>query len=139
MPICAGIHGFDSYVLADDNGEPMPVYSIACGLDYPGIGPEHAYLRDTGMVKHEAISDEEAMEAFFLLSRCEGIIPAVESAQLHMQSNMQRSIKAARFSLAFRAEEIRILTLFMQSTAAVRNLLKNTKKTAENGYELKGR
>jgi len=74
------IHGFDSYVLADGNGEPLPVYSIACGLDYPGVGPEHAYLRDTGRVKYEAISDEEAMEAFFLLSRYEGIIPAVESA-----------------------------------------------------------
>ena len=74
------IHGFDSYVLADDEGVPLPGYSIACGLDYPGVGPEHAYLRDTGRVKYEAISDEEAMEAFFLLSRFEGIIPAVESA-----------------------------------------------------------
>ena len=73
------IHGFDTYVLADDEGEPLPVYSIASGLDYPGVGPEHAYLRDAGRIHYETISDEEAMEAFFLLSRYEGIIPAIES------------------------------------------------------------
>ena len=74
------IHGFDSYVLADENGEPLPVYSIASGLDYPGVGPEHAYLRDRGRVNYVSVSDQEAMEAFFLLSRYEGIIPAIESA-----------------------------------------------------------
>ena len=74
------LHGFDSYLLADENGEPLPVYSIASGLDYPGVGPEHAYLRDTGRVIYETASDEEAMEAFFLLSRFEGIIPAIESS-----------------------------------------------------------
>ncbi|MBQ8689504.1 MAG: tryptophan synthase subunit beta [Clostridia bacterium] len=74
------LHGFDSYVLADDEGEPLPVYSIASGLDYPGVGPEHAYLRDTGRVQYATVSDEEAMEAFFLLSHFEGIIPAIESA-----------------------------------------------------------
>ena len=56
------------------------MYSIASGLDYPGVGPEHAYLRDLNRVKYDVISDEEAMEAFFLLSRYEGIIPAIESA-----------------------------------------------------------
>ena len=74
------IHGFKSYVLQDESGEPLPVYSIASGLDYPGVGPEHAFLRDKGRVNYVAISDEEAMEAFFLLSRFEGIIPAVESS-----------------------------------------------------------
>ena len=74
------IHGFNTYVLQDEKGEPLPVYSVASGLDYPGIGPEHAYLRDSGRVEYVAISDEEAMEAFFLLSRYEGIIPAIESA-----------------------------------------------------------
>lgn len=74
------IHGFKSIVLQDENGEPLPVYSIASGLDYPGVGPEHAYLHDCGRVKYEAITDEEAMTAFFLLSRYEGIIPAIESA-----------------------------------------------------------
>jgi tryptophan synthase beta chain len=74
------IHGFESYVLADEDGEPLPVYSIASGLDYPGVGPEHAYLRDAGRVNYVTVSDEEAMEAFFLLSRYEGIIPAIESS-----------------------------------------------------------
>jgi tryptophan synthase beta chain len=74
------LHGFESYLLQDDEGEALPVYSIASGLDYPGVGPEHAYLRDMGRVKYDVVSDEEAMEAFFLLSRYEGIIPAIESA-----------------------------------------------------------
>ena len=74
------IHGFETYLLQDDKGEPLPVYSIASGLDYPGVGPEHAYLRDTGRIHYETVSDEEAMEAFFLLSRKEGIIPAIESS-----------------------------------------------------------
>ena len=74
------LHGFKSYVLQDENGEPLPVYSIASGLDYPGVGPEHAYLRDKGRVHYETATDEEAMEAFFLLSRYEGIIPAIESS-----------------------------------------------------------
>ena len=74
------LHGFKSYVLQDESGEPLPVYSIASGLDYPGVGPEHAYLRDKGRVHYETATDEEAMEAFFLLSRYEGIIPAIESS-----------------------------------------------------------
>ena len=74
------LHGFDSYLLQDENGEALPVYSIASGLDYPGVGPEHANLRDMGRVHYDVISDDEAMEAFFLLSRNEGIIPAIESA-----------------------------------------------------------
>ena len=74
------LHGFESIVLQDENGDPLPVYSIASGLDYPGVGPEHAYLRDCGRVSYDVISDEEAMSAFFLLSRYEGIIPAIESS-----------------------------------------------------------
>ena len=74
------LHGFESYLLQDENGEPEPVYSIASGLDYPAIGPEHAFLHDMGRVSYATVSDEEAMEAFFLLCRLEGIIPAVESA-----------------------------------------------------------
>jgi tryptophan synthase beta chain len=74
------MHGFNSIMLQDENGEPSPVYSIASGLDYPSVGPEHAYLHDSGRVTYETISDDEAMEAFFLLCRLEGIIPAVESA-----------------------------------------------------------
>ena len=74
------LHGFDSYLLQNENGEALPVYSIASGLDYPGVGPEHAFLRDKGRVIYDVVSDEEAMEAFFYLSRYEGIIPAVESS-----------------------------------------------------------
>jgi len=74
------MHGFESYMLKDENGDPAPVYSIASGLDYPSVGPEHAFLKDLGRVNYTAISDEEAVEAFFLLSKYEGIIPALESS-----------------------------------------------------------
>lgn len=74
------LHGFTSIMLQDEAGEPLPVYSIASGLDYPSVGPEHAYLQECGRVKYEVVSDEEAIEAFYLLCRYEGIIPAVESS-----------------------------------------------------------
>lgn len=74
------LHGFESYLLQDAKGEPLPVYSVASGLDYPAVGPEHALLKDAGRVKYVGINDEETMEAFFKLSRYEGIIPAIESA-----------------------------------------------------------
>lgn len=74
------MHGFNSIMLKDENGEPAPVYSIASGLDYPSVGPEHAFLRDCGRVKYDVASDEEAVDAFFKLSRYEGIIPALESS-----------------------------------------------------------
>ena len=74
------MHGFNSMMLKDDEGNPAPVYSIASGLDYPSVGPEHAYLRDLGRVKYVSATDEEAVDAFFKLSRYEGIIPALESS-----------------------------------------------------------
>lgn len=74
------LHGFNSLVLQKENGEVADAYSIASGLDYPGVGPEHAFLHDIGRVKYEGVTDEEAARAFFLLSRLEGIIPAIESA-----------------------------------------------------------
>ena len=74
------MHGFESIMLKDSNGEPAPVYSIASGLDYPSVGPEHAFLHDIGRVKYEIVEDEQAMEAFFKLSRLEGIIPAIQSS-----------------------------------------------------------
>lgn len=74
------IHGFKCYLLQDDSGEPAPVYSIASGLDYPGVGPEHSMLKDAKQVNYETISDDECVKAFFDLSRKEGIIPALESA-----------------------------------------------------------
>ncbi len=74
------MHGFNSIMLKDENGDPAPVYSIASGLDYPSVGPEHAYLREIGRVQYDAVTDEEAVNAFFALSRYEGIIPALESS-----------------------------------------------------------
>ncbi|MBN1213658.1 MAG: tryptophan synthase subunit beta [candidate division Zixibacteria bacterium] len=74
------IHGFRCYLLQDKEGKPLPVYSIASGLDYPGVGPQHSYLKDIGRVKYKTVSDREALDAFFALSRVEGIIPALESA-----------------------------------------------------------
>ncbi|MDP2769690.1 MAG: tryptophan synthase subunit beta [Giesbergeria sp.] len=74
------IHGFICYNLQDDKGEPLPVYSIASGLDYPGVGPQHCYLKDVGRVRYEAVTDDECLDAFMALSRTEGIIPALESA-----------------------------------------------------------
>ncbi|MFZ2227056.1 MAG: tryptophan synthase subunit beta [Candidatus Nanopelagicaceae bacterium] len=74
------LHGTRSYVLQDSNGQTIESHSISAGLDYPGVGPEHAYLYDTGRAEYRAINDDQAMEAFSLLSRTEGIIPAIESA-----------------------------------------------------------
>jgi tryptophan synthase beta chain len=74
------MHGFYSYLLQDDAGNPLEAYSISAGLDYPGVGPEHAYLKDEGLVRYEAVTDREALDAFALLTRCEGIIPAIESS-----------------------------------------------------------
>lgn len=74
------LHGTRSYVLQDANGQTVESHSISAGLDYPGVGPEHAYLHDTGRAEYRAITDAEAMQAFALLSRTEGIIPAIETA-----------------------------------------------------------
>ncbi len=73
-------HGMKSYFCQDEFGQIAPVYSISAGLDYPGIGPEHAWLHDTGRAEYVPVTDEEAVEAFEYLSRTEGIIPAIESA-----------------------------------------------------------
>ena len=74
------LHGTRSYVLQDDNGQTIESHSISAGLDYPGVGPEHAYLHDIGRAEYRAITDDEAMYAFSLLSKAEGIIPAIETA-----------------------------------------------------------
>jgi tryptophan synthase beta chain len=73
-------HGSKSYLLQDADGQVQPAHSVSAGLDYPGVGPEHAYLKDTGRVLYEAVTDREALEAFAALSRLEGILPALESA-----------------------------------------------------------
>ena len=74
------IHGFECYNLQDEQGNPLPVYSIASGLDYPGVGPQHCYLKDIERVQYETATDTECLDAFMTLSRMEGIIPALESA-----------------------------------------------------------
>ena len=85
------LHGFNSLVITKDNGEIGDAYSIASGLDYPGVGPEHAFLKEIGRVNYVGITDDEAAEAFFLLSRLEGIIPAIESSHA-----LAYAIKCAR-------------------------------------------
>nr|WP_216208269.1 tryptophan synthase subunit beta [Amycolatopsis aidingensis] len=74
------LHGALSYLLQDEDGQTIEAYSISAGLDYPGVGPEHSWLKDTGRAEYRAVTDAEAMDAFQLLSRTEGIIPAIESA-----------------------------------------------------------
>ena len=74
------LHGARSSVLADEDGQIADAHSISAGLDYPGVGPEHAFLRDTGRAEYVGATDEEALAAFRELTRCEGIIPALEPA-----------------------------------------------------------
>jgi tryptophan synthase beta chain len=74
------LHGTFSYVLQDDDGQTADVHSVSAGLDYPGVGPEHAYLKDIGRAEYVGITDDEALSAFHRLCRTEGIIPALESS-----------------------------------------------------------
>lgn len=74
------LHGAKSYVLADPDGQIIEASSISAGLDYPGVGPEHSFLKDSGRVEYQTIDDQEALDAFVFLTRTEGIIPALESA-----------------------------------------------------------
>ncbi len=83
-PLCAGtpgvLHGNRTYLMEDRDGQIIPTHSISAGLDYPGVGPEHAWLKDSGRARYEAITDAEAVAAFHALTRIEGIIPALESS-----------------------------------------------------------
>jgi tryptophan synthase beta chain len=74
------LHGNRTYLLQDDNGQIIETHSVSAGLDYPGVGPEHAYLKDIGRAEYVGITDDEAMAAFHVLCRTEGIIPALESS-----------------------------------------------------------
>ena len=82
--LCAGkpgvLHGNRTYLMQDDNGQIMETHSISAGLDYPGVGPEHAWLKDSGRAEYVAINDDEALRAFHYLCHLEGIIPALESS-----------------------------------------------------------
>ena len=83
-PLSAGsvgvLHGNRTYVMADDDGQISGTHSISAGLDYPGVGPEHAYLKDLGRARYVAVTDDEAMNAFRMLNRLEGILPALETS-----------------------------------------------------------
>ena len=83
-PLCAGrpgvLHGNRTYLMSNPSGQISATHSISAGLDYPGVGPEHAWLKDTGRVQYEAIDDREALAAFHELTRVEGILPALESS-----------------------------------------------------------
>ena len=74
------LHGSLSYLLQDGDGQVAPAHSVSAGLDYPGVGPEHSHLRDSGRAQYVSVRDDEALDAFYLLSRTEGIIPALETA-----------------------------------------------------------
>ena len=74
------LHGSFSYLLQDEDGQVHPAHSVSAGLDYPGVGPEHAFLKDSGRATYATVTDDEALEAFATLSRLEGIIPALETA-----------------------------------------------------------
>jgi tryptophan synthase beta chain len=88
--LCAGkpgvLHGNRTYLLQDANGQITETHSVSAGLDYPGVGPEHAWLKDSGRASYVAVTDDEALAAFQELCRCEGIIPALESAHAVAQA-----------------------------------------------------
>jgi tryptophan synthase beta chain len=88
--LCLGrigcLHGAMTYLLQDDNGQVMPTHSVSAGLDYPAVGPEHSFLKDTERIEYVYATDDEALEAFKILSRYEGIIPALESAHAIAQA-----------------------------------------------------
>jgi Tryptophan synthase beta chain len=80
------LHGNRTYLMEDADGQIIETHSISAGLDYPGVGPEHAWLKDSGRAQYVAITDEEALEAFHRLTRTEGIIPALESSHAIAQA-----------------------------------------------------
>jgi tryptophan synthase beta chain len=89
------LHGSRSYMLQDEHGQVIETHSISAGLDYPGVGPEHSYLRDTGRAQYVGVTDEEALEGFKLLCRTEGIIPALESAHaIYYGANLAATLPA---------------------------------------------
>jgi tryptophan synthase beta chain len=93
-PLNAGspgvLHGALSYLMQDAHGQVLPTHSISAGLDYPGVGPEHSYLKDSGRALYVSVTDEEALDAFVWLSRMEGLIPAFESAHAFAELRKRR-------------------------------------------------
>ena len=93
------LHGSKSYILQDENGMVTEAHSVSAGLDYPGVGPEHSLLKDIGRVKYESITDKEALNAFVMLSRLEGIIPALESSHALAQAMKHAAGKSSDYSI----------------------------------------
>jgi tryptophan synthase beta chain len=90
------LHGTLTYLLQDESGQVQPAHSISAGLDYPGVGPEHAHLKDAGVVRYEAVTDEDALREFRALARLEGILPALEPAHALAQLRREAARWAAR-------------------------------------------
>ena len=99
------LHGMRTYVLQDDEGQTLDTHSISAGLDYPGVGPEHAWLKDTGRAEYRSVSDAEAMAGFAALCKTEGIIPALESS--HAVAGAMRARPRARPGRADPGEPVR--------------------------------
>jgi tryptophan synthase beta chain len=89
------LHGSFSYVLQDADGQTAPVHSVSAGLDYPGVGPEHSYWKDSGRVRYTNVGDDEALQAFLTCSRLEGILPALETAHAVVEG-MRLAAKRSR-------------------------------------------
>lgn len=106
-PLSAGrpgvLHGTRTYLMQNEDGQIMDTHSVSAGLDYPGVGPEHSWLKDLGRAEYVAINDDEAMEAFHLLCRLEGIIPALESAHALAQ--------AAKMAPSMRKDQVLLVNL----------------------------
>jgi tryptophan synthase beta chain len=106
-PLSAGrpgvLHGTRTYLMQDEDGQILDTHSVSAGLDYPGVGPEHSWLKDLGRAEYVAINDDEALEAFHLLCRLEGIIPALESAHALAQ--------AARMAPTMRPDQVLLVNL----------------------------
>ena len=111
------LHGMKTYIMQDNKGNVMDAYSISAGLDYPGIGPEHAYLNKIGRVKYDGITDKEAIEAFKLLTKLEGIIPALESSHA-----IAYAIKLAR---KYKKDDIMIVNLSGRGDKDLNTILNN--------------
>ena len=123
------MHGFNSIMLKDENGEPAPVYLIASGLDYPSSGPEHAFWQEIGRVRYDVIDDNETIDAFYKLSRLEGIIPAIESSHAVAYAITANGITRSRmfqaFSYSFSTETAisTIISAFRHSSANCSTML----------------
>jgi tryptophan synthase beta chain len=106
-PLSAGrpgvLHGTRTYLMQNEDGQIMDTHSVSAGLDYPGVGPEHSWLKDLGRAEYVAINDDEALEAFHLCCRLEGIIPALESAHALAQ--------AAKMAPSMRSDQVLLVNL----------------------------